>query len=156
MDKGWGGSKIVFKHFKCLIDHFCIYIIVKIFRDNRNHGILFSPWVCMPWDHKCQLVWSVSLVISRVFLSVSHTPLPPSRPVYTFKDLAWRQIWFVVESRVSKHTSEDTQDSGVQFITPKGPRESVSNKDHDVSERPSFITPTLSLVTCSQPLCCIW
>ena len=29
----------------------------------------------------------------------------------------------VVESGVAKHASEDTQDSGVQFITPVGPRE---------------------------------
>ena len=28
----------------------------------------------------------------------------------------------LTESAVSKHTSEDTQDSGVQFITPAGPR----------------------------------
>ena len=28
----------------------------------------------------------------------------------------------VVESRVAKHTSEDTQGSGVQFIMPEGPR----------------------------------
>ena len=28
----------------------------------------------------------------------------------------------VVESRAAKHTSEDTQDSGVQFIMPAGPR----------------------------------
>ena len=28
----------------------------------------------------------------------------------------------VVESRVAKHTPEDTQDSGVQFIMPAGPR----------------------------------
>ena len=28
----------------------------------------------------------------------------------------------VVESGVAKHTSEDTQDSGVQFIMPAGPR----------------------------------
>ena len=28
----------------------------------------------------------------------------------------------VVESGVAKHTPEDTQDSGVQFIMPEGPR----------------------------------
>jgi len=27
-----------------------------------------------------------------------------------------------VESRVAKHTPKDTQDNGVQFITPAGPR----------------------------------
>ena len=32
--KGQGASKIVYKHLMCLTDFYCIYIIVKIFRDN--------------------------------------------------------------------------------------------------------------------------
>ena len=36
----------------------------------------------------------------------------------------WYDVWIgiVVESGVTKHTWEDTQDSGVQFIIPVGPR----------------------------------
>ena len=48
----------------------------------------------------------------------------------------------VVESGVTKHTSEGTQDSGVQFIMPAVQGESVPNKAPDVSQRPSFIPAT--------------
>ena len=48
----------------------------------------------------------------------------------------------------SHNTSEDTQDSGEQFVTQRVQGESVPNKDPDVSERPSFIPPTTRLVTC--------
>ena len=47
-----------------------------------------------------------------------------------------------VESGVTKHMLEDTDDSGVQFIMPAGQGESVPNKDPGVSERPSFIPLT--------------
>ena len=45
----------------------------------------------------------------------------------------------VVESGITKHASEGTQDSGVQFIMPAVQGQSVPNKAPDVSQRPSFI-----------------
>ena len=46
----------------------------------------------------------------------------------------------VVESGITKHTPEDTQDSGVQFIMPRVQGESVPIKDPEVSERSSYMT----------------
>ena len=43
----------------------------------------------------------------------------------------------------SHNTSEDTQDSGEQFVTQRVQGESVPNKDPDVSDKPSFIPPTM-------------
>ena len=60
--------------------------------------------------------------------------------MYTFKDLAWRQIW-IVESRVSKHTLENTQDSGVQFIIPVGPRGISSQQGPLCFWEAQFYTP---------------
>ena len=61
---------------------------------------------------------------------------------YAFQDIfIFPNSASVVESGVAKHTSEDTQDSGVQFIMPAGPRGIVPNKDSDVFEWPSFIRP---------------
>ena len=60
-------------------------------------------------------------------------------------ELHSRGTSYVVEFGVAKHTLGDTQDRGVQFLTPVGPRELVPNKDPDVSERPSFIHPTVWL-----------
>ena len=51
-----------------------------------------------------------------------------------------------MESAVIKHTSEDTQDSGVQFINQWVQAESVPNKDPDVSQKAQFYT--LHYVTC--------
>ena len=47
----------------------------------------------------------------------------------------------VVESGVAKHTSEDTPDSGVEFITPAVQGESVPNRDPDVSRGPVLYPP---------------
>ena len=46
-----------------------------------------------------------------------------------------------MESRVAKHTSEDTQDSGVQFITPAGPREIGSQQGPWCFWEAQFYTP---------------
>lgn len=47
----------------------------------------------------------------------------------------------VVESRVAKHTSEDTHDSGVEFITPAGYKgNQFPTRNPDVSET-QFYTP---------------
>ena len=97
LKKSRGASKIVYKYLKCLIDLFCIYIIVKIFSDNWKIMAPFpSPEFAWHGIIKCHLASGVSLVIKRQFLSVSHTPLPPRSPVYTFKDLAWRYIWMTL------------------------------------------------------------
>ena len=47
----------------------------------------------------------------------------------------------VVESRVAKHTSEDTQDSAVQFITPAGPRGISSQQGPGCFWEAQFYTP---------------
>ena len=47
----------------------------------------------------------------------------------------------VVESRVAKHTSEDTQDSGVQFIIPAGPRGISSQQGPWCFWEAQFYTP---------------
>ena len=47
----------------------------------------------------------------------------------------------VVESGVAKHTLEDTQDSGVQFITPMGPRGISSQQGPWCFWEAQFYTP---------------
>ena len=47
----------------------------------------------------------------------------------------------VVESRVAKHTSEDTQDSGQQFITPVRPRGISSEQGPQHFQETRFYTP---------------
>ena len=64
----------------------------------------------------------------------------------------WTWVWAsygVVESRVSKHTSEHTQDRGVQFIMPVGPRGIGSQQGPRWLRRAWFYTPIMWLVTCT-------
>ena len=54
------------------------------------------------------------------------------------------------ESNVSKNTSEDTQDSGVQFITLAGPRGIGSEQGPWHFRETRFYTLTKWLFTCSE------
>ena len=70
-----------------------------------------------------------------------HGLLPLNQSLVRTADFCIMYSISVVESGVAKHTSEDTQDSG-GLSCQRVPEESVPNKDPEVSERSSFITPT--------------
>ena len=84
-----------------------------------NHPILFST--CLP-----SFPASGSFPVSRLFSSGSQSiGASDSALVLPGNIQGWLPLGFVMEkweSRVAKHTSEDTQDSGQQFITPACPR----------------------------------
>ena len=84
-----------------------------------NHPILFSA--CFP-----SFPASGSFPMSQLFTSGSQSiGTSDSAAVLPVNIQGWFPLGFVMgkwESRVAKHTSEDTQDSGVPFITPARPR----------------------------------
>ena len=103
-----------------------------------NHPILFSA--CLP-----SFPASGSFPVSWLFTSGSQSiGTSDSASVLPGNIQGWFPLGFVMEkweSRVAKHTSEDTQDSGQQFITPVHPRGISSEQGPQHFQETRFYTP---------------